>query len=219
MSYKILVLEDNQLLADTLEEFLSDNGYIIKVATRGETALNLSFNEHFDLFLLDVKVPDISGFDFLEGMRSAGFNTPAIFLTSLRDKESLHKGFELGGDDYIKKPFELDELLYRVKAVLARGKKIKDMLKVDKHFTLDIKRKRLLKDGIDFDLNLKDFQLLEILLLEKGKVITTEMISEKLWENEVANVGSIRVYMTNLKKIFGKDSISNIRGIGYRFEK
>ncbi|NOX14958.1 MAG: response regulator transcription factor [Epsilonproteobacteria bacterium] len=216
---KILVLEDNQLLAETLEEYLSDNNYMVKIATRGEEALNLCFNEHFNLFLLDVKVPDISGFDFLKEMRSTGFNTPAIFLTSLRDKESLQKGFELGGDDYIKKPFELDELLYRVKAVLARGKEVSDMIKIDKHFNLDKKRKRLLRDGIDLALNLKDFELLELLVLDRGKVITIEMIIDKLWKNEVANIGSIRVYVTNLKKIFGKDSISNIRGVGYRFEK
>ncbi|MCF6173705.1 MAG: response regulator transcription factor [Campylobacteraceae bacterium] len=219
MSDKILVVEDNQLLSETLEEYLNDNSYAVKVATRGEKALNLCFNEHFDLFLLDVKVPDISGFDFLKEMRIAGVHTPAIFLTSLRDKESLQKGFELGGDDYIKKPFELDELLYRVKAVLARGREISDMIKINKHFSLDKRRKRLLRDGIDLDLNLKDFKLLELLIMERGRVITTEMIIDKLWKNEVANMGSIRVYITNLKKLFGKESISNIRGVGYRFEK
>ncbi len=218
MPYKILALEDNKLLLATLEEFLSDNGYIVKTAMRGEKALELSYEEDFDLYLLDVKVPDISGFEFLKQMREYGDNTPAIFLTSLRDKESLGKGFELGGDDYIKKPFDLDELLFRVKAVLLRKVGNEKSLKINEHFILDMKRKRLLKDDVDVNINLKDFQLLKLLVRDVGKVVTTEMIVEKLWKNEEANIGSIRVYITNLKKIFGKDSIVNIRGVGYKFE-
>ncbi len=219
MSYKILVLEDNQLLVETLEEFLSDNGYIVKTATRGVEALNLSFGEHFDLFLLDVKVPDINGFEFLKSMRDSGNLTPAIFLTSLRDKESLAQGFGLGGDDYIKKPFDLDELLFRVKAILERANHSEKLLSIDDNFTVDLTRKRVFKDGIELDINLKDFQLLCLLTEDRGKVVTTEMIVETLWKNEEANMGSLRVYITNLKKIFGKNSITNIRGIGYRFEE
>jgi len=218
VSHKILVLEDNKLLLATLEEFLCDNGYTVRTAIFGEKALELSYEEDFDLFLLDVKVPDISGFEFLKQMREYGDNTPAIFLTSLRDKESLGIGFELGGDDYIKKPFDLDELLFRVKAVLLRKIDNEKSLKINEHFILDIKRKRLLKDAVDLNINLKDFQLLKLLVGDVGKVVTKEMIVEKLWKNEEANIGSLRVYITNLKKIFGKDSIVNIRGVGYKFE-
>lgn len=219
MSYKILILEDNQLLLETLEELLSDNGYIVTAVPRGIEALNISFNESFDLFLLDVKVPDINGFDFLKSLRDSGNMTPAIFLTSLTDKESLTKGFNLGGDDYIKKPFDLEELLLRIKAILERMNKKKKLLTIYKRFTIDLDRKRVFKDGMELDINLKDFQLLCLLIEDRGKVVTTEMIIDTLWKNEEANIGSIRVYVTNLKKIFGKDSISNIRGIGYRFEE
>lgn len=219
MSYKILILEDNQLLLETLEELLSDNGYIVTAVPKGIEALNISFNESFDLFLLDVKVPDINGFDFLKSLRDSGNMTPAIFLTSLTDKESLTKGFNLGGDDYIKKPFDLEELLLRIKAILERMNKKKKLLTIYKRFTIDLDRKRVFKDGMELDINLKDFQLLCLLIEDRGKVVTTEMIIDTLWKNEEANIGSIRVYVTNLKKIFGKDSISNIRGIGYRFEE
>ncbi|MDX1808514.1 MAG: response regulator transcription factor [Sulfurospirillaceae bacterium] len=219
MSYKILVLEDNLLLLETIEEFLSENGYIVTAVPKGLDALNVSYNESFDLFLLDVKVPDINGFEFLKSLRDSGNTTPAIFLTSLTDKESLSKGFNLGGDDYIKKPFDLDELLLRVKAILERMHKKRKLLTIDKNFTIDLDRKRVFKNGIELDINLKDFQLLCLLAEDRGKVVTTEMIIDTLWKNEEANIGSIRVYVTNLKKIFGKDSISNIRGIGYRFEK
>jgi DNA-binding response OmpR family regulator len=219
VSYKILILEDNLLLLETLEEFLSENGYSVKAVSKGLDALNVSFNESFDLFLLDVKVPDLNGFDFLKSLRDAGNTTPAIFLTSLNDKESLTQGFNLGGDDYIKKPFDLDELLLRIKAILERMHKKSKLMTIDQDFTVDLERKRVFKSGVELDLNLKDFQLLCLLVRDRGKVVTTEMIIDTLWKNEEANIGSIRVYITNLKKIFGKDSISNIRGIGYRFEE
>ena len=219
MSAKILVLEDNELLLETLDEFLSDSGYSPRLAKSGKEAVDFTYNENFDLFLLDVKVPDINGFEFLRQMRDIGCMTPAIFLTSLRDKESLAQGFELGGDDYIKKPFDLDELLFRIKAVLSRKIDDEDEVKIFGNFYINRERKRVFDSGVELDMNLKDYQLLCLLIENRGKVVTTEMIVEKLWKNEVANIGSIRVYITNLKKIFGKDSISNIRGIGYRFER
>lgn len=219
MSAKILVLEDNELLLETLEEFLSDSGYSVRLAKSGKEAVDFTYNEDFDLFLLDVKVPDINGFEFLNQMRDVGCKTPAIFLTSLRDKESLAQGFELGGDDYIKKPFDLDELLFRIKAVLLRKTDNEDEVKIFGNFYINKQRKRVFNSGVELDMNLKDYKLLCLLIENRGKVVTTEMIIEKLWKNEIANIGSIRVYITNLKKIFGKESISNIRGIGYRFER
>jgi len=219
MSAKILVLEDNELLLETLDEFLSDSGYSPRLAKSGKEAVDFTYNENFDLFLLDVKVSDINGFEFLRQMRDIGCATPAIFLTSLRDKESLTKGFELGGDDYIKKPFDLDELLFRIKAVLSRKIDDEDEVKIFGNYYINKERKRVFDSGVELNMNLKDYQLLDLLIENRGKVVTTEMIVEKLWKNEVANLGSIRVYITNLKKIFGKDSISNIRGIGYRFER
>ncbi len=219
MSAKILVLEDNELLLETLDEFLSDSGYSVRLAKSGKEAVSFTYDEDFELFLLDVKVPDINGFEFLRQMRDIGCKTPAIFLTSLRDKESLAQGFELGGDDYIKKPFDLDELLFRIKAVLSRKVDNDDEVKIFGNFYINKERKRVFDSGVELDMNLKDYRLLCLLIENRGKVVTTEMIVEKLWKNEVANLGSIRVYITNLKKTFGKDSISNIRGIGYRFER
>lgn len=220
MSYKILVLEDNKLLLGTLEDFLSQNGYICTLVSSGKEALKKCYEEKFDLYLLDVKVPDINGFDFLRELRSANDTTPAIFVTSLNDKESLAKGFLMGGDDYIKKPFDLDELLLRIKALLSRTKGVvDDFLVIDKAYKLNISRKRLYCKEDEVDLNLKDFELLYLLVRDRGKVVTKEMIKDTLWSSgEDINEGSIRVYINNLKKIFGAELISNIRGIGYRFE-
>ncbi len=221
MSYKLLILEDNALLLNTLEDFLSENDYTCVLVQNGKEALKRCYEEKFDLYLLDVKVPEMNGFDFLRELRASGDRTPAIFVTSLNDQESLTQGFTLGGDDYIKKPFDLGELLLRIRAILTRAKGIvDDWLVIDEHYKLNLARKRLFFDDEELDVPLKDFELLYLLVKERGYVVTKEMIHERLWSSsEEMNEGSIRVYVNNLKKIFGKESISNIRGIGYRFEK
>ncbi len=221
MSYKLLILEDNALLLNTLEDFLSENDYTCVLVQNGKEALKRCYEEKFDLYLLDVKVPEMNGFDFLRELRASGDRTPAIFVTSLNDQESLTQGFTLGGDDYIKKPFDLGELLLRIRAILTRAKGIvDDWLVIDEHYKLNLARKRLFCDDEELDVHLKDFELLYLLVKERGYVVTKEMIHERLWSSsEEMNEGSIRVYVNNLKKIFGKESISNIRGIGYRFEK
>ena len=221
MSYKLLILEDNALLLNTLEDFLSENDYTCVLVQNGKEALKRCYEEKFDLYLLDVKVPEMNGFDFLRELRASGDRTPAIFVTSLNDQERLTQGFTLGGDDYIKKPFDLGELLLRIRAILTRAKGIvDDWLVIDEHYKLNLARKRLFFDDEELDVHLKDFELLYLLVKERGYVVAKEMIHERLWSSsEEMNEGSIRVYVNNLKKIFGKESISNIRGIGYRFEK
>ena len=220
MSYNLLILEDNRLLSETLEDFLSEYGFACTLAYNGQDALKICYEERFDLYLLDVNVPYISGFEFLKELRKAGDKTPAIFVTSYNDKTSVLEGFNLGGDDYIKKPFDLDELLMRIKAVIARTKGDEEsIIPINADYALNTERKRLLYRNAELDVHLKDFELLTLLVQNRGKVVTKEMIYDVLWSSsEEINEGSIRVYINNLKKIFGKESISNIRGIGYRFE-
>ena len=220
MSYKILILEDNALLVETLEDFLGGHHFTCKSALCGKEALKWCYEEKFDLYLLDVKLPDMSGFDFLKALRTSNDTTPAIFLTSANDKASVQEGFLLGADDYIKKPFDLEELLWRMNAVLMRTKgNAHSWLVIDTIYKLDSVRKRLYENEQELDVHLKDIELLELLIQNRGLVVTKEMIYTKLWPyDEQANEGSIRVYVNNLKKIFGKESITNIRGIGYRFE-
>ena len=216
---RVLVLEDNELLLETLEDFLENEGYEIDLAKDGEEALRLSYKNSYNLYLLDIKVPLIDGIEFLKELREYGDETPAIFITSSTDKESIAKGYEAGCDEYIKKPFDLDELLMRIKAVLKRVEP-QETIKIDESYSYNIKRKRLLKDDQEVKINLKDLQLLELLLKNRGEVVTKEMIKDELWRNEdVVSSGALRVYINNLKKIFGKDAIENIRGLGYRFVK
>ncbi len=217
MSYNILLLEDDELFCETLKDFLEEEGFLVESVRDGKSALDRVYEKSFDILLLDVKVPQINGFDFLKLLRDSGDETPAVFITSLTSIKDLSKGFLVGGDDYLKKPFELEELLIRINALLKRNKK-DDLIKIDEEFVLDIKRKQLYKNGKVLDLHLKDIQLLTLFVKNRGKVVTKEMILETLWPREEPSFGAIRVYVNNLKKVFSKDKITNIRGIGYKFE-
>lgn len=219
--YKVLVLEDNELLLETYEDFLTHHNCKVSLAQSIEAAYEKCFKNRFDIYLLDVKLPTSSGFEFLKSLRSSGDLTPAIFITSFVEKQSILQGFEIGADDYIKKPFDLEELWFRIEAIISRSKGLREKtIQINEEFTLNIQRKNLTCKGVEVTINLKDFELLHLLLMNRGRVVTKEMIEEKLWNvSQNTNSGSIRVYVNNLKKILGKNSITNIRSIGYRLEK
>ncbi len=218
MSYKVLLLEDDKLFAETIEDFLEEEDFKVSVVDDAEKALSRCYKGKYDLYIFDVKVPYMSGFDLLKELRSSGDDTPTIFITSLKEKEDLSLGFLSGADDYLKKPVDLDELLLRIKAVLKRSVG-EEIISFDE-FRFDMKRKILTKDSIEAELNPKELELLALFLKNMGKTVTKEMIYETLWSpDEIISDGSLRVYINNLKKVIGKERITNIRGVGYRFEK
>ncbi len=215
MSAHILLLEDDKLFNETLQDFLEEEGYRIDYAYDPYTALELAFEHKYDLYLLDVNLPYESGFDLLQKLRESNDQTPAIFITSRSDKDSLREGFARGADDYIKKPVDLDELLLRIEAVLRRQVRSN---RVDVgEYQLDIIKKRLYRDGAEVDMTRKVVELLQLLVTTGDSIVTTEEIKDRLWAaSEEASEGSIRVYITQLKKLFPQN-IENIRGVGYRF--
>lgn len=217
--FNILVLEDDTLFSQSLEDFLSEEGFNVDIAKNGHEALDLNYEKKYDLYLFDINVPLLNGLDLLKSLRDAGDITPTIFLTSYKDKETLQKGFTLGADDYLKKPVDMDELILRMKSLLKRsGKQMKDINLFDTLvYKADIKR--LFKDGVDLNLSVKILQLLELFLEHRNKIVSKEMIVSKLWNlDEEYSEGSIRVYINKLKKILGKERIINIKGIGYKVE-
>lgn len=218
--YKILVLEDDELFASTVEDFLSDEGFEVDIASDGQECLELNYKKNYDLYIFDINVPKINGLELLEQLRTSGDNTPSIFLTSYKDKDTLHKAFLNGCDDYLKKPADLDELLLRVKALLKRNKKQFDIIRLSKTLTFNALNKRVYDENED-DLNLpiKVLDLLELFVENRGEIVTKEMIISKLWAtNEEYSEGSIRVYINQIKKLFDKETIINIKGVGYKIE-
>lgn len=212
---RVLVLEDDQLFNETLEDFLEEEGHTIACALDPYTALDLSYKQVFDLYLFDVNLPYENGFDLLEKLRGGGDTTPAIFLTSREDKESLTQGFSIGADDYMKKPIDLDELLLRMQAVLRRQVR-KERVNIGK-YSLDTVAKILYCEDEALDVTQKAIELLILLVQANGEVVSSDEIKNRLWAaGQNASNGSLRVYITQLKKYF-PEAVSNVRGIGYRW--
>ena len=211
---KILVLEDDKLFNDTLEDFLEEEGFVVVTALDPYTALDLTYEQKFDLYLFDVNLPYETGFSLLKQLRDAGDLTPTMFLTSRDDKISLTQGFDVGADDYMKKPIDLDELLLRINALLRRQIRIEKIELGE--YLLDIRAKELSLNAKAIKLGNKTIDLLTLLVQAKGEIVLLQNIEEHLWHtNEEASAGAIRVYVTTLKKYF--PNIENIRGVGYRF--
>jgi DNA-binding response OmpR family regulator len=216
---QILLLEDDILFCETLEDFLDDEGYIVHTAKDGEEALSLNFENNYDLYLLDINVPKLNGLELLKELRQSGDNTPAIFLTSYKDKETLKEGFLNGADDYLTKPVDMEELLLRMNSLLKRSGKQQKSIKVTDELIFNPVTKRILKNGEDLNAPVKVTQLFELCLENRQAIVTKEMIVDRLWSvGEEYSEGSIRVYINNVKKLLGNKSISNIKGVGYKIE-
>jgi DNA-binding response OmpR family regulator len=209
--YKILLLEDDEILSQTLKELLESKNYEVKIAKNGNAALDISYEDSFDLYLLDVNVPFLNGFDFLKELRDSGDKTPAFFLTALRDIESLSKGFDSGADDYIKKPFDFDELLIRISAKL----NIKDTKIRYKDIEFDTDDYTIRKDGSIVKLPQVDKEIFLIFLKNIGKIINKNDLFDAM---EKPTDLALRVHLSKIKKSLGLN-ISNIRGQGYRLEE
>ncbi|MBD3799037.1 MAG: response regulator transcription factor [Epsilonproteobacteria bacterium] len=215
MLTKILLLEDDLLFGESIVDLLEEDGFAITLCRNGQEALDETYKNHFDLYLLDINVPLIDGLSFLQELRRANDTTPAIYLTSYHEIETLFRAFEIGADDYLKKPFDSDELLVRIHALLRRNKG-KNRLCVGE-LCLDEFHKCVLMGGKEIPFSPKEYQLMALFIRNAGEIVTKEMIMDTLWNpSEMVSDGAIRVYINRLKQEIGSESIVNIRGVGYR---
>ena len=211
---RILVVEDDKLFNETLEDFLEEEGFSLHCVLDPYTALDFTYENNYDLYLFDVNLPYETGFKLLEKLRSSGDNTPCIFITSRNDKASLKVGFEHGGDDYVTKPIDLEELLLRIHAILRRQTR-HEVVQIGL-YEFDILTKKLFYQKKLVEVGFKVRELLYILLEGQGSIVTLEHIKSRLWStSEEVSEGSLRVYIAQLKKYF-PTQIQNVRGVGYK---
>jgi DNA-binding response OmpR family regulator len=222
MKAKILLLEDDVTLSETVVEFLEEQGYEVVPAYDGEEASEIIYESVFDLFLLDVNVPLLNVFELLKQKRDEGVKTPAIYITSLNSIDSLETGYNSGCDDYIRKPFVLKELLFRIESILKRGffHETSPRIEIGEDIEYDTDSNLLFVKGEKVQLNSKEASLLKLFLQHQNETVIHEVIYETLWSyEETPSENALRTYIKNIRKIIGKDKIVSIKKLGYRFSK
>ncbi len=217
---KILLLEDDSNLNETVTEFLEEKGYDVVSVYDGHEAQEKLYESKYDLLLLDVNTPGINGFDLLREARESNVVTPAIFITSLGSVDDLEKGFESGCDDYIRKPFSLKELHIRIETLIKRGfyHESKELIVISQNIAYNIKNNELIIDGETVSLGHKESMLFKLFMKNEGEVIAHEYIYEHLWDfSEEPSDTALRTYIKNLRKLIGKERIVSIKKQGYKF--
>lgn len=217
---KLLLVEDELKLVKALSYILKQNGYVVDVATDGETGLEMAVTGSYDLIILDRMLPSQDGLSIIKEYRNQGFHAPVIFMTAKDSPQDRVEGLDAGADDYLIKPFSTDELLARLRALARRKNKelVENTITVA-GLTLDPLKCEVLKGTDVIQLSVKEALLLELLMRNHGQVITKELIFERVWgyysETEFAN---IELYIHYLRKKLNITCIKTVRGVGYYFQ-
>jgi len=214
----ILLLEDDETLSEIIQEFLEEKGYEIVQVYDGHEAVDIAYSRPFDLFLFDIKVPFQNGFDVLSELRREGKESPAIFISSLSGIDDLSKAYDAGCDDFLRKPFELQELEIRIKALLKRRfyHKTDERIHICDRIYFHPHLNRLYLGDEEVPLPRKEVKILKTLLAYRGEVVSNDQLFAAAWDyDDETREESLRTHIKNLRKILGKESIANIRGQGY----
>lgn len=217
---RILLAEDDELLGEGVRAGLMQYKYTVDWVKNGQAALQALLTERFDAVVLDLALPRLSGMEVLKTVRSKNIKTPVLILTAKDKTIDRVAGLDTGADDYLTKPFDLDELCARLRALLRRsGGRAKPQI-VYKKIKLDPAAHTVEKDGKVIELSRREFDLLQMLMENAGKVLSRETITQSLygWSDSVDS-NALEVHVHNLRKKFGNDFIATIRGVGYIIEK
>jgi len=217
---KVLVVEDNVELNNTLKEILELNGYLVDTVYDGEQALDFLSLYDYDLVILDIMLPEIDGFQVCKSMRDKGDFTPVLMLTAKDTTPDKVKGLDIGADDYLVKPFDIDELLARVRALIRRVSTEKSNVVQVGDITVDLEKREVYKDGKSLIITPKLFCILEQLIRNRGRVVTYESLMNKCWDiTDYPSRETVRANIKLLRKILqNKDIIHNVSGVGYKIE-
>ena len=217
---KILVVEDNEELNNTLKEILEINDYIVDSVFDGEQALEFANLYEYDLIILDIMLPKIDGYKVCQILREKGNNTPVLMLTAKDTLQDKVKGLDIGADDYLVKPFEIEELLARVRALIRRVSTEKNKIVNLGDIKIDLEKREVYRDGKSLVITPKLFCILEQLIRNRGKIVTYESLMNKCWDiTDYPSKETVRANIKLLRKILqDKDIIQNISGVGYKIE-
>ena len=213
----ILIVEDDIEIQRLLKSFLEENDYKVNQVYDGAEAL--ASCDNIDLILLDIMLPKIDGFSVLELIRKKS-DVPVIMITALHTERDQLKGFDLGADDYITKPFSVPVLLRKIGIVLRRANKIQKNVITYKEIQIDLEGMSVSVNGTDIKLTTKEFEILSTLFMHQGVVLTRDVLVTKVWGDETfCDDRIVNIHIKNIRQKLGVDYIETVRGAGYKVEK
>ncbi|MDD2906648.1 MAG: response regulator transcription factor [Sulfurimonas sp.] len=216
---KILLLEDEVMLNESIQEYLQDQGHSVESYYDGMSAYDSIKEKSYDLLLLDINVPGIDGLSFLEKLHELKIHIPTIYISALVDIEDISRAYKLGCYDYLKKPFHLKELILRLDRIVLSNETPRVHLRLSKNYSYDQEHSSLLFNGIAQTLTKRQSQIIDILARNRGRVVDFEQFSIYVWDDQIVDNATIRAEVNRLKKSLQEDIIHNIRGMGYMIDK
>ena len=215
---RVLLVEDEASLAETVRRGLDAEGWVVEVAADGEQGLRLGSEHPFDVIVLDIMLPRLNGYDVLKGLRARQVWTPVLVLTAKDGEFDQTDAFDLGADDYLIKPFSFAVLVARLRALQRRGAPSRPAVLTSGDITLDPARRRVVQAGAEVEMTRREYGLLEFLLRHEGVVVSKAEILAGVWDTYYDGDDNIvEVYIGYLRRKFGTATIETFRGRGYRW--
>ncbi len=215
-SVKLLLLEDDLLIAEQIKAYFELFDYKVDHYENGLTLIEDTNPKSYDIMLLDINTPGLSGLEVLKEFRELSIDTPAIFVTAMSDIEHLKEAYGIGCNDYVRKPFDIEELELRIEKLVAQ-KQAKQIV-LSEHYTFDMKEEKLYHKGIEVHLNEKERSLLYLLLKHHGNTVSKEMIKTYVWDDQDVCDNTLRTKIKKLRDKLDENFIQSLRGAGYKID-
>ncbi len=216
---KILLLEDDIMLNDTITQYLISVGHLVKSVKDGNECVKILEQEKFDLLVFDINVPHIDGLSILENLDKQKKMVPTIFISALIDIEDITRAFDIGCYDYLKKPFHLKELTLRIDKILKTRDVPMTHKRLSKSYSFDCENMTLYFNNEPQIISKRQLQIIELLTNNRSLVCNYDMFRDYVWDDDFIDNATIRAEVNRVKKVLKEDFINNIRGVGYMIER
>ena len=211
---KILLLEDDPIIAEQIKNYFELFDHKVELFDNGEILVESADPSHYDVMLLDINTPGLNGLEVLRTFRDLSIETPAIFITAMSDLEYLKEAYRSGCNDYVRKPFDIEELELRIER-LVKGA-VNERIALVRNYSFDMKNETLYLGEKEVALSPRERRLLYLLIRHRGHTVSKESIKSYLWEDQAVCDNTLRTTMKKLREKLGENLIENLRGIGYR---
>jgi len=213
---KILLVEDDEFIGEMIKDYFEMQGNRVDYYNSPKKALEEIYPSSYDIFLIDINMPEMDGYEFYKELKNYASEVPVIFITAYSDIDHIEKAFEIGAADYIKKPFELKELELRVKRLVFKKT---NWVKITDDYKFDLNKLKLFYKDKEVDLTQNERYFLEILVKNIGQVVDNETLRDYVWDGKDICSNTIRTHVKKLRSKLKENFIKNVRGSGYKIEK